>query len=990
MGDVHFFQGNGQSPATTVAGVASVNTVGTAGRFAREDHAHEGVFSVGVSTGGNTSGNTSVGPGRLVLVGGNNVTLSQATAAGKLMTVTISAGAGGGVPIATAVSSVGSANSVGTVTRYAAEDHVHEGVFSVGVSTGGNTSGDTSVGPGRMVLVGGNNITLSQATAAGKLMSVTISAGTAGGVPIATTVSSVGSANSVGTVTRYAPEDHQHEGLYAAGVSTGGNTAGDTSVGPGRLVLIGGNNITLSQATGAGKLMSVTISAANETQTVPPIATNVKSVASANSTGTITRFAPEDHAHEGVFSVGVSTGGNTAGDTSVGPGRMVLAGGNNVTLSVATAAGKLMTVTISAANETQTVPPIATTVKSVATANSVGTVTRFAPEDHAHEGIYAVGVSTGGNTAGDTTVGPGRFVLVGSNNVTLSVGTAANKLQTITISGPSLAAIATTVSSVGSANSVGTVTRYAAEDHVHEGVFSVGVSTGGNTSGDTSVGPGRMVLIGGNNITLSQGTAAGKLMSVTISAGGGGVPIATTVSSVGSANSVGTVTRYAAEDHVHEGVYAVGVSTGGNTAGNTTVGPGRLVFVGSNNITMSMGTAAGKLMTVTVSGPSLPSIATTVSSVGSANSVGTVTRYAPEDHQHEGVFSVGVSTGGNTSGDTSVGPGRMVLVGGNNITLSMATAAGKLMTVTISAPTPGAGAYAAGVSNLGNTAGTTGTQGNQLVLVGSQGINLSQSANAGSGTVSILNSMAIGVSNTGNTAGNTGTDQLTFVFAGTNNVTISQSTGAATDTIWVSAGGEVNYYNVHTGSVGIIAIENGSIHVFPLYIQERMVIDRAVAYMSFSISTSGASSFAGVLSQAYGIYTMNVSTLSAATTGSTAYQFTNTSSNSSTVLSGIRIVTCPLSATMTPGNYWLGMWQRTSTTNANWFTATQFVVSGLNSNLLGGWFASSAASVGFVIGSGRFSATSSTLNNSIPVSQISAGSTAGRNMPLVAFAFSTK
>jgi hypothetical protein len=110
-------------------------------------------LSIGVSTGGNTAGNTAVSTGsRFVIVGSGDITASQATAAGAT-TVTLSGGAAQ--------------------------------ALSIGVSTGGNTSGDTTVNTGsRLVLAGGNNITLSQATAAGAT-TISISgpntAGAAGG-----------------------------------------------------------------------------------------------------------------------------------------------------------------------------------------------------------------------------------------------------------------------------------------------------------------------------------------------------------------------------------------------------------------------------------------------------------------------------------------------------------------------------------------------------------------------------------------------------------------------------------------------------------------------------------------------------------------------------------------------------------------------------------------------------------------------------------------
>lgn len=393
------------------------------------------------------------------------------------------------------------------------------------VSLSGNTSGVlANISSGTFYLAGGNNITLSQngnsvtlsgphtsqflttamasnrgsdfvqatagfngTNASGTIASNSISVSVAAPIPIATSGEGVASANSVGTVTRYAAEDHRHVGVFSVGVSDGGNTAGDTAVRPGRIVFAGGNNVTLSMATAAGSLQTITISAANS-GTAPPIGTAVKDVASAGSTGTITRFAPEDHAHAGVFSAGVSNVGNTSGDTAVRPGRIVFAGGNNITLSMGTAAGSLQTVTISAFN--QTAPVVSNAIQQVSSATGSGTNTsRFAADDHVHLGVYSVGVSTGGNTSGNTGLLAGRMVLAGGNNITLSVGTAAGQLQTITISAPNLGA----------------------------GAMSAGVSTGGNTSGDTGITGTRLVFAGGNNVTLSQATDANGA-TVTVSA----------------------------------------------------------------------------------------------------------------------------------------------------------------------------------------------------------------------------------------------------------------------------------------------------------------------------------------------------------------------------------------------------------------------------------------------------------------------------------------
>ena len=125
---------------------------------------------------------------------------------------------------------------------------------------------------------------------------------------------------------------------------------------------------------------------------------------------------------------------------------------------------------------------------------------------------------------------------------------------------------------------------------------------------------------------------------------------------------------------------------------------------------------------------------------------------------------------GNTSGTPGSPRTRLDLAGGNNITLSGSTNGGS-MSITISAPNLGAGAMSAGVSNLGNTAGSTGITGTQMVLVGSDNITLSQTTGANGGTVSIIGTggggFSAGVSTDGNTAGDTGVTGTRLVFVGT-------------------------------------------------------------------------------------------------------------------------------------------------------------------------------------------------------------------------------
>lgn len=157
----------------------------------------------------------------------------------------------------------------------------------------------------------------------------------------------------------------------------------------------------------------------------------------------------------------------------------------------------------------------------------------------------------------------------------------------------------------------------------------------------------------------------------------------------------------------------------------------------------------------------------------------------------------GISNAGNTSGSSGTVSNQILFAGGNNITLSQSTSAGSA-TVTISAGAGGAaGTNTFGISNLGNTSGTTGTingSNAQFLLAGGNNVTLSQSINGSSATVTISaanpSADTFGISNLGNTAGTSGvisSSPQRMLFAGGNNITLSQSVNGASATITVSA-----------------------------------------------------------------------------------------------------------------------------------------------------------------------------------------------------------
>lgn len=630
----------------------------------------------------------------------------------------------------------------------------------------------------------------------------------------------------------------------------------------------------------------------------------------------------------------VSLAGNTAGTlAAISTGTMILAGGNNITLSQN---GQSITISGGAAG-----------------------------------GGFSAGVS-GGNTTGSTGATGSRLVFAGGNNITLSQSTDANG-GTITVS-------AFNQSLQPSSN------------------FSAGVS-GGNTAGSTGATGSRLVLAGGNNITLSQSTDAN-----------GGTVTVSAFNQLAESNTAG-------------------ISNLGNTAGTSGVISGnqiRLLLAGGNNVTLSQ-SVNGASATITVSafnqtsqsntlgmsnlgntsgtsgvisGPGLQMLLAGGNNITLSQSINgssaTITISAGAAGGGAGTNTLGMSNLGNTSGTSGVISGsalQLALAGGNNITLSQSIN-GSSATITISAFTQSAESQSHGMSNLGNTSGTTGmASGNQVryVMVGGNNITLSQSLNGASGTLTIsaanqtVESQSIGMSNLGNTAGTTGMasgGQVQFAIVGGNNITLSQSINGASGTITISGnagsggGGTLEFgafvypaSGMSTQTLGV-----GTLNIWPMSNQANLTASYMAHIGSVGVGTSTNASVAATLGISFGLYTRNGSTLSLASSGAQAWNVTNTSNNSVASLTGYRLFTVPINVNATPGVYWLAFLSSSATAGSNSITisnlanVSQFIA---NPQTLGHFGSATNNTVNYIPGFGRYSTTTAALPASIAFSQIS-------------------
>lgn len=500
-----------------------------------------------------------------------------------------------------------------------------------------------------------------------------------------------------------------------------------------------------------------------------------------------------------------------------------------------------------------------------------------------------------------------------------------------------------------------------------------GMSTQGNTAGTTGLVSHQILFVGSNNISLSQSVNAG---SATLSffgpspSGGGAVSFSGGTSSAALASLVfsdsngvsfglnGSTLTGSVSQSVQTQVtgLSAGISTQGNTAGTTGFVSNRILFVGSNNITLSQSVNA-QSATVTILG---------------ANTAAQV--------------PFGVS-----AGTQSVSTGTLVFSDSNNITFGMSgssrvTASASFAQSTQTQMT----GLTAGISTMGNTSGTTGLVSNQIVFVGSN-ITLSQSVNAQSATLTIsaaapgggaaatlsyFRNMAAEVVNGTATATVSGSTSYIQPFILGVNLSVSYArflmsfgmnsssvTTAANATGWASFQSTINVvvYTQNTGasSQSLGSYASGSAGITQIY--------------SLSANSTG-SQWSHSISLTHPITgnTSQYTTSSAVSSASFNFQ-----SQLLSRFSGLQHFDVPLATSFSPGNYWiaygLSSAQTTSSQTAmGLFRLSQSMANVTQVNSAVPWMGQlSNSSVQLQLGLGSFSTNAIGTTASLPFSVIS-------------------
>lgn len=441
----------------------------------------------------------------------------------------------------------------------------------------------------------------------------------------------------------------------------------------------------------------------------------------------------------------------------------------------------------------------------------------------------------------------------------------------------------------------------------------IDVTLSGNTSGALAlVSSGTLTLAGGNNITLSQ---AGNAITISGAAAGGAQ---TAISGIVASNATytsGTVTFTGVGggvtvssntgQRIDISVAAQSVQTQNMvavSATNTLYSSGTVLFTGSNMITVKS-SGAGQTIILDAT----QSVQIVQSAIAASN-----TTYTSGLVTFTGVGG-GVTVQSNT---------------GQRVDISVATPVN----------------FSAGVSNLGNTQGATGASGTQLVLVGTNGITLSQTTGANGLTISISGGAGggggvnIAASNTTYTSG-------TAVFSASDSYrsAISIASVGAQSVIVSDAGPQLAYWErapmvfSNTSQVDLGTV----LHVVPLVLNgENRFPGRMTASIARVVLSYNGSSSAGVSAQLSStmklfLYTRSSDSLSLLNSGSMTYGNTVATSNNSVHWNGA--IALDISATsawsvrpdlLYGGEYYLGVQFNTHITTGGAGNGPFFMLAG--------------------------------------------------------------
>lgn len=322
----------------------------------------------------------------------------------------------------------------------------------------------------------------------------------------------------------------------------------------------------------------------------------------------------------------------------------------------------------------------------------------------------------------------------------------------------------------------------------------------------------------------------------------------------------------------------------------------------------------------------------------------------------------------------------------------------------------------AGMSNLGDTFGTTGLVSQQLVFVAAGNNRLSQSVDGNSATVSIV---GVGpyVSTGGNTSGDIGLWHGLQQLQGSNNITLSVSTQSQTFSgvtrtnafIRVMNDPAISQYDpFNNAPVSNSTLGQSTVYFVPFDIPYAISASRVNFFLSLTHTFSGAPPSTAWLALGYGLYSRmtgaNSDRLSLATSYSLSYVSASASSStrlsathyiglsnatshstsqygtqSNTVsnylvnsLAGYRAIALPCNMTLRPGRSWLAVSVQSASAGGSLVLGHSVLQHQFSNNIAYRAFgadsaASNASFYGASDGLGIYSAQTAAFPNSVPL-----------------------
>jgi hypothetical protein len=293
------------------------------------------------------------------------------------------------------------------------------------------------------------------------------------------------------------------------------------------------------------------------------------------------------------------------------------------------------------------------------------------------------------------------------------------------------------------------------------------------------------------------------------------------------------------------------------------------------------------------------------------------------------------------------------------------------------------GAYAVG----NTTQSTSGTMNVNTVSFRGEGV-ASVGISNGSVVISVPSGGG-GLTNINVSGGTTSQNLSNLVFSNANGL----SFGLDGSTITASCDGNVTYQGFDPNPNMIqayVAQGAGTLHIQKMPSAPNFTFDRVVMGLQYSNATNSSNSC--TVSLRFGIYSLNVSTLSLIGSNSTSFNISNSgTAGSYSLYSGARLITLGMSSSLSAGDYYIGIWSRTTTGGGAGMTINQIGRSALNSVFAGRIGLANNASYASKMGLGVYSASFSTaMPSAMSMTQIINGTaTVVQRQPFYSFAHTT-